>query len=118
MCISFPPTLTMMHLCTTQFTYWTPLNGHEDKHTEDRMSIPGQELEQTKNFVYLGGNISTQEGSDKDMERRIGLAKGTWQALGNVWNSKELSKATKHAGIRGSLLVLSTLLYTTLRHGQ
>jgi len=52
-------------------------------------------LEQTENFVYLGGNISTQEGSGKDVERRIGLARGTWQALGKVWNSKELSKATK-----------------------
>ena len=26
MCISFPPTLTMMLLCITQCTYWTPLN--------------------------------------------------------------------------------------------
>ena len=26
MCISFPPTLTMMHLCITQCTYWTPLH--------------------------------------------------------------------------------------------
>src|SRR6218665_4042262 len=25
MCISFPPSLTMMHLCITQCTYWTPL---------------------------------------------------------------------------------------------
>ena len=25
LCISFPPTLTMMHLCITQCTYWTPL---------------------------------------------------------------------------------------------
>src|SRR6218665_1353342 len=25
MCISFPPALTMMHLCITQCTYWTPL---------------------------------------------------------------------------------------------
>src|SRR6218665_2587636 len=25
MCISFSPTLTMMHLCITQCTYWTPL---------------------------------------------------------------------------------------------
>ena len=24
-CISFPPTVTMMHLCITQCTYWTPL---------------------------------------------------------------------------------------------
>src|SRR6218665_16440 len=25
MCFSFPPTFTMMHLCITQCTYWTPL---------------------------------------------------------------------------------------------
>src|SRR6218665_179052 len=25
MCISFPSALTMMHLCITQCTYWTPL---------------------------------------------------------------------------------------------
>ena len=25
MCIAFPPTLTMMHLCITQCTYWMPL---------------------------------------------------------------------------------------------
>ena len=67
-----------------------------------RLQVEGQELEQTENFVYmyLGGNISTQEGSDKDVERRIGFARGTWQALGKVWNSKELSKATKHACMR------------------
>ena len=56
--------------------------------------MEGQELEQMENFVYLGGN-STQEGSDKDVEWRIGLARGTWQAPGKVWNSKELSKVTK-----------------------
>src|SRR6218665_545464 len=26
-CISFPPTLTLMHLCITQCTYWTPLHA-------------------------------------------------------------------------------------------
>src|SRR6218665_2347584 len=25
LCVYFPPTLTMMHLCITQCTYWTPL---------------------------------------------------------------------------------------------
>src|SRR6218665_100623 len=42
-----------------------------------RLKVEGQELEQTENFVYLGENINTQEGSDKDVERRIGLARGT-----------------------------------------
>ena len=69
-----------------------------------RPEVEGQEFEQMENFVYLGGNISTQEGSDKDVERRIRLARGTWQELGKVWNSMELSKATK------TLLVLSNLL--------
>src|SRR6218665_1620815 len=29
-CIFFPPTLTMMHLCITQCTYWTPLELCEE----------------------------------------------------------------------------------------
>jgi len=74
------------------------------------LEVNGKELEQ-RTVVYLGGNISTQEGSDKDVERRIGLARGTWQALGEMWGSKDLSKATK---IRMyETLVLSTLLYKT-----
>ena len=74
-----------------------------------RLEVEGQELEQTENFEYMGGTISTQEGSDKDVEKRIGLAMGTWQALGKVWNSKELSKVTKTRMYE--VLVLSTLLY-------
>src|SRR6218665_1964426 len=30
MCISFPPSLTMMHLCITQCMYWTPLFNSPD----------------------------------------------------------------------------------------
>src|SRR6218665_1364407 len=78
-------------------------NGHEDKHTEYRMSIFGGGKQEVSPggrrtgigangelCVSIGGIISTQEGTDKikDVERRIGLARGTWQALGKVWNSK------------------------------
>src|SRR6218665_2694897 len=36
MSISFPPTLTMMHLCITQCTYWTPLiTSTTDKREND-----------------------------------------------------------------------------------
>ena len=48
------------------------------------LEVDGQELEQTENFVYLGGNISMQEGSDKYVERRIRLARGSWEALGKM----------------------------------
>ena len=80
-----------------------------------RLEVEGQELEETENCVYLGGNISTQEGSDKDVERIIGLARGTWQVLGKVWHSKELSKATKTRMYE--VLVLSTYCIMR-RHGQ
>ena len=75
---------------------------------EFHIEVDGQELEQTENFVYLGGNIITEEGSDKDVERSIDLAKGIWQALGKMWSSKDLSKATKKC-MYGTL-VLSVLL--------
>jgi len=32
MCISFPPTFTMMHLCITQCTYWTPLSASWERY--------------------------------------------------------------------------------------
>lgn len=56
--------------------------------------------------IWKGRKISTQDGSDKDVDRRIGLARGTWQALGKVWNSKDLNKICVYEA-----LVLSTLVY-------
>ena len=53
-------------------------------------------------------------------EGELMLAMGTWQALGKVWNSKELSKATKTR--MHEVLVLGTLLYNaetwTMRQKQ
>src|SRR6218665_597074 len=98
------------------------MQGHEDKHTEDRMPIPGrgkQEVSPGGGRTGIGANPELcvsgreyqhiQEGSDKDVERRIVLARGTWQALGKVWNSKDLRKATKT--LIHEVLVLSTQLY-------
>ena len=83
--------------------------GSGDKRIQ--LSVDGNQLEQVESFVYLGGNISAHGGSDKDVERRIGLARGIWQTLGKIWNSKELSRNTK---IRMyETLVLSALMYNS-----
>ena len=71
----------------------------------------GQQLEQTDNFVYLGGNISTSEGSETDVSRRTGLARGIVQSLSKVWSSNEISKGTKV--LVYETLVLSVLLYNS-----
>ena len=48
--------------------------------------------------------ISKQDESDRDVDR-IGWARGTWQALGKVWNLKDLSKiGTYEALVLGTLL--------------
>ena len=41
-----------------------PIFGEGDK--KFRLEVEGQELEETENFVYLGGNTSTQDGSAKE----------------------------------------------------
>src|SRR6218665_56797 len=61
------------------------------------LEVDGQELEQTENFVYMGGKISTQDGSDKHVERRIALERVTWQALGKMWSSKDFSIPQRYA---------------------
>ena len=60
-----------------------------------QVQINGQQLKQTENFVYLGGTISSNGGSENDVTRRIGLARGIFQNLNQIWTSKELSRPTK-----------------------
>jgi len=50
-----------------------------------RLQADGQQLEQTDNFVYQGGNISTNEGLEGDISGRIGLARGIVQSLSKIW---------------------------------
>ena len=92
--------------------------GEGDK--QFRMVSDGQQLVQTESFVYLGGNICTHGGSEKDVERRIGWARVTWQALRKIWSSKEMYRDTKVRMFE--TLVLIALLYNsetwTLRETQ
>lgn len=63
----------------------------------------------TDNFVNLGGNINASDGSESDIKRRIGIARGIFQNLSPVWMSKEISKNTKMRVY--DTLLLSALLY-------
>ena len=74
------------------------------------IQIDSHQLKQTEAFVYLGGNIS-RDGSESDVKRRIGLARGLFQSLNNIWIAKELSKETKVQVYE--TLVLSVLLYNS-----
>ena len=59
------------------------------------LQVDGQCLQQTERFIYLGGTISSKEGSEADVSRRIGIARGIFHALSKVWTSKDIKKSTK-----------------------
>ena len=75
------------------------------------VKINGQLLKQVSDFVYLGGNISSDGTLDKDIGRRIGLASGAMQNLNKIWRARDLSIATKVRMYQ--TLILSLLLYNS-----
>ena len=62
---------------------------------EFQILVDGQQIQQSDNFIYLGGNVSTEDGADGDITRKLGLARGVLKSLCNIWSAKELSKAIK-----------------------
>jgi len=70
--------------------------------------VYGQQLTQVDKFIYLDGSIST-DITKEDVNRRVGLARGNFQAMNKVWTSKDISKATKLQVYE--TMILSTLLY-------
>ena len=59
------------------------------------IEVDGQQLKQTNNFVYLGGSISSNEGSETDIQRRLVIPRNIFQNLNQVWISKDIAKSTK-----------------------
>jgi len=57
-----------------------------------KIMLEDEELKQVENFVYLGGSVSADQSSDKDIERRIGLAAGIVRNLDTIWKA---TKGTK-----------------------
>ena len=71
--------------------------------------LGGEELEQVKEFVYLGGVITEDAESTKDIRKRIGLASAMFGKLRKLWRSNNISIRTK---IRlYETLVIPVLLY-------
>ena len=59
-----------------------------------QIQVYEQRLTQVDKFLYLGGSISTNR-TEEDVTRRVGLARGNFQTMNNVWTSNDISEATK-----------------------
>ena len=60
-----------------------------------KILLGGDELEQVKEFVYLGGLISQDGSCTADVKRRIGLASAVFGKLNRLWKSKNIATSTK-----------------------
>ena len=72
--------------------------------------VDNQKLVVSDNFTYLGSTMTDNLALDKELDRRIGRACGTFAQLKKrVWENKMLTIKTKIAVYRAC--VLSTLMY-------
>ena len=71
--------------------------------------LGGEELEQVTEFVYLGGVITEDADSTKDIKKRIGLASAMFGKLRKLWRSSNISIRTKTRLYEA--LVVPVLLY-------
>ena len=78
--------------------------------SEPEIFADNQKLVVTDNFTYLGSTMTDNLSLNKEIDRRIGRACGTFSQLKKrVWENKKLTVRTKISVYRAC--VLSTLLY-------
>ncbi|KAI0238209.1 hypothetical protein LSAT2_011164 [Lamellibrachia satsuma] len=52
-----------------------------DSRSSEPISLEGGTVEEVQDFIYLGSNISTNGGADKDVELRINKARHAFRTL-------------------------------------
>jgi hypothetical protein len=57
--------------------------------------VRSNKLEQVKEFVYLGGQISQDGKCESDIKRRVGLTWAVFNKLTNIWNCHNLTLKIK-----------------------
>ena len=74
--------------------------GRTGNEQQLKILLGGDELEQVKEFVYLGGLISQDGSCTADVKRRIGLASAVFGKLNRLWKSKKHNNVYKGKDVR------------------
>ena len=76
-----------------------------------QITVKGNKLEQAKELVYLGGQISQDRRCESDIRRRIGLTWAVFNKLSNIWNCHNLTLEIK-------LQVFESMVIPVLMYGS
>ena len=74
------------------------------------VSVHGNVLGQVQSFVYLGSLFTSDARSDKEIRRRIGIAKSTFTSMNIILTARNISIAVR-------LRVLKCYIWSTLLYG-
>ena len=77
--------------------------------TGRKVQVDGEELEEVLKFVYLGGTVTQEGGSDQDIKSRLGKARATFSKLRNIWKSSQLKMKTKLKIFKSNVTLLIAL---------
>ena len=86
----------------------------QNKAGEERniaVDVDGQELEQVRDFTYLGQIITDDGRCDKEVKRRIAIARSNFINMKDVLPTRKLKWDTRMRLVR--CYILSTLLYAS-----
>lgn len=61
----------------------------------DKIRARGDEVEDLAKFVYLGAKVLEDEAGTEDMKNRLRKARGAFQNLTKLWNTRGMGKKTK-----------------------
>ena len=73
------------------------------------INIHGKILEQVHSFVYLGSQFTSDARCEKEIRRRIGIAKSAFTSISKVLTSRDIHMTVRIKVLR--CYVWSTLLY-------
>lgn len=75
----------------------------------EKIRVQDEEVEEVNEFVCLGAKVSKDGGGTEDIKNRLSKARGAFQNLTKVWNTRSITKITKINLFK--TLVRSVLLY-------
>ena len=73
------------------------------------------EVEDVKEFAYLGAIVDKEGGGNKDIRNRLQKARGTFQRLWKVWAARGMGRITK---IRLFKTLVPPVLLYPVKHGR
>ena len=76
--------------------------------TGEEFFIDGQQIEEVKQFDYLGSMINNNGDSTTEIKRRLAMARTTTQSMSKIWKSRGLSTDLKVRLLRATVFSIAT----------